>query len=145
MNLTSRQIELIENSWDSVLLNNQEAGLAFYGKLFEIDSSLRRLFKEDIYAQSKELLSLITFIVHKLNNYNDIIQDIKALGERHKNYRVKPEYYTAVSSALLWTLEKCLGEKWDEEIGQAWIMMYTNLSEIMMTASAEKDSSPHIL
>ena len=32
--MTSKQIELIDNSWDFVILNTQKAGLIFYIKLF---------------------------------------------------------------------------------------------------------------
>ncbi|GHN02191.1 hemoglobin [Cytophagales bacterium WSM2-2] len=136
--MTPRQIELVENSWDYVLMNTAEAGIIFYNKLFELDPSLRAMFKEDIKSQSQKLVSLITFAVHKLNTLDEIISDVKALGARHKGYKVKPAHYTTVAEALLWTLGQGLGEQWTEEVKEAWVSLYTVLSKTMIEAAEEK-------
>jgi nitric oxide dioxygenase len=81
---------------------------------------------------------MITFVVHKLNNLNDVVKDVKALGERHKNYKVLPEYYNTVGAALLWTLEQALGPKWNDEVREAWTKAYTILSSTMIEAAAAK-------
>jgi hemoglobin-like flavoprotein len=135
--MTPKQIQLIEDSWDFVILNTENAGLIFYGKLFELDPSLRSLFKEDITEQSQKLISLITFAVSKLDNLGEIINDVKALGQRHFKYNVKPEHYNAVGAALLVTLESALGNQWDEEMKQAWTAVYTVLSQVMIDATKE--------
>jgi hemoglobin-like flavoprotein len=132
--MTPKQIELVENSWDFILLNTQEAGVIFYGKLFELDPSLKALFKEDIKSQSQKLVALITFAVHKLNNINDIVADVKALGQRHKKYNVQPAHYATVATALLWTLEAGLKEQWNDELKSAWVAVYTILSNTMIEA-----------
>lgn len=69
--LTNRQIEVIENSWDILLLNPEVTSEVFYSRLFLLDPSLRLLFKEDIYSQTQKLTSMITFIVHKLNSLEE--------------------------------------------------------------------------
>jgi nitric oxide dioxygenase len=135
--MTSRQIELIENSWDYVLLNVEEAGSIFYKKLFELRPELRTLFKGDLKSQAQKLTSMITFLVHKLNNLQDVKSDIIALGKRHKNYQVKPGHYETVGQALLWTLEQGLGKDWNDELRTAWLELYTLLSKIMIAAQEE--------
>jgi len=137
MNLTARQIELVENSWDFVILNTKEAGEIFYGRLFTLDPSLRPLFKGDIQAQAERLIAMISFAVHKLNTISEIVADVKSLGVRHKNYNVKPEHYSTVAEALLWTLEKGLGSQWTDETKTAWITVYTILSKTMIDAANE--------
>ena len=137
--MTPKQIELVETSWDFVLMNTAEAGVIFYNKLFELDPSLRSLFKDDIKSQSQKLISLITFAVHKLNSIDEIISDVKALGVRHRGYKVKPEYYSTVAEALLWTLGKGLGDKWNEELKEAWVTLYILLSKTMIEAAEEKE------
>lgn len=132
MKMTKEQIELIENSWDYVLMNSTEAGMIFYNKLFELDPTLRQLFKGDIKSQSQKLISLITFAVHKLRNLDEIIHDVKSLGARHKGYHVKPEHYATVGTALLWTLEKGMDAHWTAEMKEAWVTLYGVLSGIMM-------------
>lgn len=139
--MTPRQIELVENSWDFILMNTNEAGIIFYNRLFEIDPSLKSLFKEDIKSQSQKLVSLITFAVHKLSNFSEIISDVRALGMRHRTYKVKPEYYQTVGKALLSTLEKGLGDQWNRETKEAWATLYDTLSQIMIEASREEKAA----
>jgi nitric oxide dioxygenase len=136
--MTPKQIELVENSWDFILMNTTEAGIIFYDKLFEIDPSLRTLFKGDIKSQSQKLISLITFAVHKLNSLDEILSDVKALGMRHNKYHVKEEHYTTVAEALLWTLEKGLGSQWNNELKEAWVTLYMVLSKTMIEAAKEE-------
>jgi nitric oxide dioxygenase len=81
--------------------------------------------------QERKLISLITFAVSKLNNLDEIKNDVVALGARHRNYGVKEEHYSNVASALLWTLEKGLGQKWTPEVKQAWTDLYMTLAGIM--------------
>lgn len=137
--MTPRQIELIEDSWDFVITNTEEAGKLFYERLFSESPHLRPLFKGEMRDQERKLISLITFAVSKLNNIDEIIKDVEALGARHRNYGVKDEYYHNVASALLWTLEKGLGNRWTPEVKQAWTDLYVALMGIM-TRTPEKQS-----
>ena len=130
--LTSKQIELVENSWDYVLLHSQEPGAAFYKKLFEIDPALRLLFKGEIHGQSQKFVAMITFVVHKLKKTDKIIADVKALGIHHHQYSVKPEHYASMAVALLWTIENTLGKQRSNEIKEAWLAVYTALAKTMI-------------
>lgn len=136
--MTSRQIELVEDSWDYVITNTKEAGALFYEKLFSESPHLKPLFKGDIKEQERKLVSLITFAVSKLNNLDEIIKDVQALGTRHKGYGVKDEHYNNVASALLWTLEKGLANRWNEEVKEAWTQLYVTLAGIMTQAPEKK-------
>lgn len=139
--MTPKQTKLVESTWDYVVLNAPEAAKIFYGRLFEIDPKLRNLFKDNMDSQEQKLISMITFVVHKLDNLHEVVKDIKALGERHRNYKVLPEYYSTVGAALLWTLEKGLGQKWNDEVQEAWTKVYTVLSTTMMEAAAAKSKA----
>jgi hemoglobin-like flavoprotein len=134
MTLTPQQIELVQNSWKHVTVNISEAGLIFYDRLFAIDPSLRALFKGDIKQQSDRLITMISYAVNKLDMIGDIVPEIEALGQRHVKYNVKPEHYDTVANALFWTLEKALSDQWTGETKNAWIAVYTLLSETMMKA-----------
>lgn len=133
--MTSAEIALIENSWDYIILNMEEAGELFYSRLFEIKPELSSLFKGDIRNQSRKLTSMITFLVQKLNTLDEVKKDIVALALRHNNYNVKPEYYHSVGAALLWTLEEGLGTQWTDELKSAWMNLYVALSNMMIQAS----------
>jgi hemoglobin-like flavoprotein len=135
--MTTRQIKLVENSWDYIITNTEEAGNLFYTRLFQQSPALRHLFKENMREQERKLISLITFAVSKINNLDEIANDVIALGTRHKGYGVKPEYYNDVATALLWTLEQGLGGQWNDELKEAWTTLYVTLAGIMTNAPAK--------
>jgi hemoglobin-like flavoprotein len=135
--MTPRQISLIEESWDFIITNTEEAGRIFYTRLFEQSPHLRHMFKENMREQERKLIAMITFAVSKLNNLESVISDVKALGTRHKGYGVKDEHYNDVASALLWTLEQALGTKWNDEVKEAWTALYMTLAGIMSKAPAK--------
>ena len=107
--MTDRQIQLIEETWDYVILNTEKAGELFYTRLFERYPEVRPLFKSSMDEQSRKLIALITFAVNKLRNLDTIVADVQALGKRHVAYGVQDRHYATVGEALLWTLEQGLG------------------------------------
>lgn len=135
--MTQKQIKLVEDSWDFIITNTEEAGAIFYKRLFEQSPHLRSLFKDNTREQERKLISLITFAVSKLNNLDEIMNDVKALGTRHKGYGVKDEHYNDVATALLWTIQTALGNRWNDEVKEAWTTLYVTLAGIMSKAPAK--------
>jgi len=56
-----------------------------------------------------------------------------ALATRHVGYGAKAEHYPVVGAALLWTLEKGLGDGWAPEVADAWATAYGTLSSFMIS------------
>ncbi len=86
--------------------------------------------------QGQKLMSAIKMAVGNLDDLGPVISEIQDLGRRHSGYGVQPEFYQPVGEALLWTLEKELGEAFTEDVKQAWTVVYGLLSETMTTAAA---------
>jgi hemoglobin-like flavoprotein len=139
--MTEKQISLIEKSWDHVILNTEEAGMVFYNKLFELNPELRSLFSADVRVQAHKLISMITFVVGKIRTLEDVVKDVKQLGQRHRKYKVEDHHYDAVANALLITLETALGNEWNIEVKEAWIQVYTILSGVMKEGAREMKTS----
>jgi hemoglobin-like flavoprotein len=135
--MTPRQIELVKSSWAQVLPISDKAAALFYGRLFELDPSLRMLFKDDMTEQGKKLMKMINTAVNGLDRLDDIVPAVQQLGVRHISYGVKNEHYDTVGAALLWTLEAGLGDGFTDEIGAAWADTYGLLSGTMKNAAAE--------
>jgi hemoglobin-like flavoprotein len=134
MSLTTREIELVQNTYELVVeIPDTVAGL-FYGRLFELDPSLRPLFKGDLVEQGRMLMQVITVAVRSLKNLDAIVPAVEALGHRHVTYGVKIEHYDTVGSALLWTLGQGLGDKFTPEVKSAWTAVYGLLAQ---TATAK--------
>ena len=133
--MTKQKILVVKTSWSYAIINSEEIGAQFYEKLFELDPALRVLFKPEMQAQTKKLMTMITFVISKLQTLEDIISEVNALAQRHVRYGVRAEYYQTVGLALLWTLEKNLGDYWNTETQQAWTEVYTLLSNAMIEAA----------
>jgi hemoglobin-like flavoprotein len=135
--MTEQQISLIEKSWDYVVKNVEEAGMVFYGKLFELNPEVRAMFPTEIRPQAGKLIAMISFVVSKIRNLDEVIEDVKQLGKRHNNYKVEDHHYGVVAQALLITLETALGNQWNDEVKEAWVQCYTILSGVMKEGAKE--------
>ena len=50
--MTPQQKDLVQSSFEKVLPISEQAAALFYSRLFEVDPSLRPLFKTDIEVQA---------------------------------------------------------------------------------------------
>ena len=134
--LTEKEIKLIKQSW--VKIQNIDPffiGDVFYRKLFLDLPEVRKLFKTSREVQSQKLLDMLNMIVHRLERFDELSEEIKNLARRHVSYGVKEEYYAYVGSALIWTLQQALREEWNDELEKAWVSCYRNLSGTMIDAA----------
>jgi len=137
--LTKKEIGLIKKSW-GVIRNIDQAvvGDVFYSKLFFENPELRKMFPENMEAQYRKLIEMLNVIVARLEKLDELKSEITIMAERHVSYGVKPQHYNLVGVALIWTLQKALGNEWDDETKAAWINCYTILSGTMITAAGKK-------
>lgn len=133
--MTPEKVALVKESWAKVEPIADTAADLFYNRLFELDSSLRPLFPEDMAEQKKKLMQTLAVCVHALDRLEEIVPQVQALGRRHVDYEVKPEHYPTVGAALLWTLGQGLGEGFTPEVEEAWTETYTVLSTTMIEAA----------
>jgi hemoglobin-like flavoprotein len=135
--ITPEQKTLVQTTWAQVVPIADTAASLFYNRLFEIDPSLRVLFTSDINEQGKKLMTMIGVAVRGLDKLDEIVPAVQALGKRHGGYGVTDEHYATVAAALLWTLEKGLGEAYTPPVAEAWTVTYTLLADVMKAASKE--------
>ncbi len=138
--MTKSNIELVKKSWAIVAtLEMEMVGGLFYNRLFEVMPEVKPMFsRTPLPEQSKKLLTMLSYIIAKLDKIEDILDEVAKLARRHTQYGVVDEHYAAVGSALLWTLQKGLGKQWDDELAIAWTEVYTTLANAMMVASREE-------
>jgi hemoglobin-like flavoprotein len=135
--MTEDDKRLVRNSWAKVIPISDKAAELFYNRLFELDPSLRALFTSDMTEQSRKLMGMITVAVNGLDRLDEIIPAVRALGKRHSGYGVTDDHYDTVATALLWTLERGLGDAFTDDTRNAWIKTYTLLSTTMKEAAAQ--------
>lgn len=137
--MDTNQIQILQRSFALVEPIADTAAAMFYNRLFELESSLRPLFKSDLRSQGKKLMSSLKLVVTGLENPEKIIPAVRGLGKRHAGYGVQPEHYSLVGQALLWTLEEGLGAAYTPEVEAAWVSAYALLSSLMQEAATEID------
>ena len=133
--MTPSQVKLVQESFQKVVPIADQAADIFYTKLFELDPTLKPMFKSDIAEQGKKLMTMIGTAVGGLNHLDKIVPAVQELGKRHVDYGVKPDHYNTVATALLYTLETGLGAAWTPEVKEAWIAVYVLLSQTMKDAA----------
>lgn len=136
--VTPREKRLVQGSWKAVVPIAEKAAEIFYGKLFELDATLKPLFKSDIKEQGKKLMQMLGVAVTGLDKLGEVVPAVQALGARHVDYGVKDEDYDTVAEAFLYTLEQGLGDSFTEEVKAAWTKVYGVLAGTMKAAAAEK-------
>lgn len=130
--MTPEQVKAIQDSFAKVVPISDQAAALFYGRLFEIAPEVKPLFRSDLKEQGRKLMATLAAVVNSLGNLSSILPAASALAKRHVDFGVKASDYEPVGSALLWTLERGLGEQWTPELETAWSTAYALLSQFMI-------------
>ena len=133
--MTNQQKILVQDSFAKVAPIAGVAADLFYTRLFELDPSLRALFKEDLSEQKKKLMQMLGAAVRGLDDLDALVPAVRDLGARHGGYGVRDKHYDTVAEALLWTLEKGLGDAFTPETKEAWLVVYGVLAGTMKEAA----------
>ncbi|MBI5278846.1 MAG: hemin receptor [Burkholderiales bacterium] len=135
--MTPHQIDLVQKTFAKVKPIAGVAAQLFYGRLFELDPSLRAMFKGDMRKQGQMLMSVLGVAVNGLRNLETLSPVVRQLGARHIDYGVKPQHYDTVGAALLWTLQEGLQADFTPEVRAAWAGAYGLLAEVMQLGEME--------
>jgi hemoglobin-like flavoprotein len=131
--MTPTQVKLVQESFSRVAPISETAAMIFYDRLFEVAPSVKAMFPADMTEQRKKLMAMLAAVVNGLGNLESILPAASALAKRHVSYGAKPEHYPVVGGALLYTLEKGLGDAWTPELSDAWTAAYGTLSGYMIS------------
>jgi hemoglobin-like flavoprotein len=110
---------------------------AFYNHLFKEYPQTQTLFRQrgtDIKRQYRMLMSTLAYVVANVGNPEKLIPAVQALGKRHAGYKVKPEHYSMVGTALIETFQDRLGSQYTKEMRDSWLDAYDLLSKTMIEA-----------
>jgi hemoglobin-like flavoprotein len=136
--MTPERRQLVIESWKTLAPNGAQIGAIFYRRLFEIDPSLRALFKNAILdEQILKLITMLDLVVHWLDIPERLVPALKQLGARHNGYGVQDEHYSKVGTALIGTLEEGLGDKFTPDVRSAWSEAYVLISSLMRRGAAK--------
>ncbi len=123
--ITQQQVILVQDSFKQVAPIADVAAELFYARLFEMDPTLKPMFRGDMREQGRKLMQMLSVAVNGLNSLEKIVPAIQDLGKRHVAYGVRAQDYQTVGAALLWTLEQGLGSEFTPDVKEAWTAVYT--------------------
>ena len=135
--VTAVQKTLVQVTFDSIAPIADDAAALFYRRLFELDPSLRAMFRGDMAEQRRKLMNMIGAAVRGLDRLEQLVPVVQDLGRKHVGYGVEDRHYGTVGEALLWTLEKGLGSAFTPQVKEAWATVYGLLASTMQNAARE--------
>jgi hemoglobin-like flavoprotein len=133
--MSPTQLDAIRETFALVALQSDVAARAFYERLFELDPSLRPLFRSDLEEQGRKLMQMLGAAVRLLDNPQGLTPVLENLGRRHSEYGVRDEHYDTVGEALLSTLSAALGELFTPVAREAWASLYGLVATTMQRAA----------
>ena len=129
--MTAEQRRRIRESFAALRNQAGPVSLLFYGKLFEMDPSARRLFHNDLAVQGRKLVDTLDTVIESLDRFESLRPRLADLGRQHAGYGVRPEQYDIVNTALLWAIGQALGVDFDPSTREAWKVAIDAVSTAM--------------
>jgi hemoglobin-like flavoprotein len=130
--LSIDDIERVRSSFDRLWPTSTRTASLFYERLFEIAPEVRPLFRKDIDEQKRKFIATLAVIVGSLDNSSKLISLTDTLARQHGNFGVQPAHYTIVGEALMWSLERGLGDQWTPGVAESWSKAYGIISTFMI-------------
>ncbi|MGC4049613.1 MAG: globin domain-containing protein [Paludibaculum sp.] len=129
--------QMVRDSFALIREMSIPTAMLFYGRLFDLDPSLRELFHVDFKAQSTKLMDTLALVVDSVDRLDQLRPTLRELGRRHVDYGVQPQHYETVSTALLWALAQAMQPDFDAEVKGAWVRILGEVCREMLEGAAE--------
>jgi hemoglobin-like flavoprotein len=139
--MTASQKQYIRMSFPAIAEVLGPVSLLFYGRLFQLDPSLRPMFRSDIEVQGRKLMDMLTAVVKHLDDFETLEGTLRSLGQRHAAYGVREEHYETVQRAFLWALGQTLDAQFYPEVKAAWKTVLTEVGDVMKAGAAMCEGS----
>lgn len=132
MSLTRDQIDLIREIFELLRPNVEETSELLYSRLFEIAPELRAMFPTDMSEQGMRFMSTLEVVVQYLDDPEALRPHLERLAKGHAAYGVKPEHFRPMGSALLWSMQQTLGDRFPAGGEAAWSAAYDHIAREMI-------------
>lgn len=143
--MNAEQVYLVRKTFSELARHDHVAALVFYRRLFELDPSLRQLFKSDIEQQAHRLLDMLGVLIAQLERPSGLDMELRGLGARHVDYGVQDEHYATVGQALLGMIGEVLGDQFTPPVRAAWTALFETVQSAMLIGAAQaRAARPHI-
>jgi len=135
--MTSRQKQLIRETFPALREVAGPLVQLFYGRLFQIAPSVRPMFRNDIGIQARKFGDMLETLVEGLDDFDQQRPALRAMGLRHVAYGVVPANYDTLATAFLWALGHMLYPEFSPDVKAAWAALIEDVSSAMKAGAAE--------
>jgi NAD(P)H-flavin reductase/hemoglobin-like flavoprotein len=130
-------VRRLKESFARVAMHGDEVPLFFYSDLFLRHPEARDLFPISMAAQRDRLVHALAKIVSDVDNLDDLVVYLQALGRDHRKFGTAAEHYPAVGTSLLATLAHFNGPAWTADLAADWKAAYDLVAKVMIEAADE--------
>ncbi len=144
--MTPKQIDLVQTTFHQVAANAEEAAERFYARLFALEPELQLLFPPEMHHQGDKFMATLAIMIFSLEWSGEAPPFIHHLGLRHNHHGIPHSAYAVAGQALLQMLEEMLGPAFTSDVAQAWKKLFERLANAMKMgehkASAKNQDVP---
>lgn len=141
--MTHAQRQLVRNTLDHLRDDPEPITLLLYGKLFELDPSLKPLFHNDLMAQGRKLMATLEAIAGSLDRFDLVRPRLLELGRLHAAYGVTSAHYETLVTSILWAFGQALGPDFDAHARDAWRAALDEVAAVMQEGAKMRVQSVH--
>ncbi|CAK8572983.1 unnamed protein product [Lathyrus sativus] len=144
MDFTLRQQVLVNSSWEAFNQNLPLFSVLFYSFILEKapatknmfpslkDANEISLYNPSVNAHAEKVFGMVRDAGVQLRTTGEVILEDNMLGVVHTQKRVAGPHFVVVKEALLKTIKEAVGNKWSEELSNAWEIAYDGLAVAIM-------------
>ncbi|KAL5069299.1 hypothetical protein RYX36_020186 [Vicia faba] len=144
MEFTLRQEALVNSSWEAFNQNLPLFSVLFYTFILEKAPIAKNMFSvlkdaneiplanPSINAHTEMVFDMVRDAAAQLQTTGQVVLGDTTLGVVHTQKRVDGLHFMVVKEALLKTIKEAVGDKWSEELSNAWEIAYDGLAVAIM-------------
>lgn len=134
LTLTLEQKRLIQTSFAKITMRSGTFCELFYNQLFWADQSLLPLVKGTKNETHRWLMQTLSTYVALLDKPEALQEAVQQLSKAAAAAGYKKRHYAAFGKALMEALERVLGKGLTDEVRDAWLRLYNNVSAVALQA-----------
>lgn len=130
--LSYAQKRMVQTSFAALEADVDATAAHFYGHLFEQDPAAADLFRNDMHAQGRKLMTTLKTIVTALDNLPALTSLLSEMARQHVGYGVSREHFRLAEESLLYAVAQMLADDYSEEIAESWQCAYRMIEDVIV-------------
>ncbi|XP_071491972.1 globin C, coelomic-like [Diadema antillarum] len=151
--LTKQQKNLIQKSWNLVLEDKLNVGIALFINLFKAYPSSQDMFEKlrditdfnelarnkKMKAHALRVMAAFNSMVENIDQPDILDELLRNTANTHYKLRMPAHYFEDLGGVLLDTLGNHFGDKFTPKMREAWTTFYTYMTRILLEEMEEMD------